>query len=242
MKVLVISDVHANLTALESVLNDAGKVDAVWCLGDVIGYGPDPNECVEKIRTLPNLVCIIGNHDAAVIGELDTVTFNPEAKKSIEWQKSKLNSDNADFIKALVKQVVIDKVTLVHGSPRSPIHEYLLNTYLATVNFSYFTTDYCFVGHTHLPVQFYLGKRDEHAQLLYLKENAPMVIPSRSIINPGSVGQPRDGDPRAAYMIYYPEKETLEHRRVKYNIKSVQERMRKSGLPDPHIERLNLGW
>ena len=242
MRILVISDIHANFTALETVLSDAGDFDTVWCLGDVVGYGPDPNQCIEVVRQLPNLVCLLGNHDAAVIGDLDVSTFNPEARVSIEWQKEEINSDGYDFLNNLPRQLVAEDVTLVLGSPRSPVFEYLLNTYLATVNFHYFSTDYCFVGHTHLPLQFHQGEQDKHAQLFYLQEHFPTELAVRSIINPGSVGQPRDGDPRASYAIFCSEEKTWEYRRVPYDIVAVQSRMRKAKLPEPHVERLALGW
>ena len=184
----------------------------------------------------------MGNHDAAVIGTLDVSTFNPEARRSIDWQKSEVNPDTFAFLAELPQQLIFDECTLVHGSPRSPVHEYLLNTYLATVNFQYFASDFCFVGHTHLPSQFYLPDGSKNAKLLYFKEKEPGELQVRSIINPGSVGQPRDGDPRASYAIFCTEGNIFELRRVAYDITAVQKRMRKARLPEPHIERLALGW
>ena len=242
MRILVISDIHANMTALETVLKDAENFDAVWCLGDLVGYGPDPNECVECIRSLPELVCLIGNHDAAVVNQLDASTFNPEARRSIEWTQEQLTAENLEYLSQLRNRIVLDQVTLVHGSPRSPTFEYLLDTYLATINFAYFETPYCFVGHTHLPVQYLLGNGQGFARLQIPPENKAIRMVSRSIFNPGSVGQPRDRDPRASYAFFDPENETWEYRRISYDIKAVQQRMRAASLPERHIQRLTGGW
>ena len=242
MRILVISDIHGNLTALETVLKDAGETDAIWCLGDLVGYGPDPNQCVDYVRHLPNLTCLIGNHDAAVIDEMDVSTFNPEARTSIMWTKDQISDENLAYIHNLPNRIVLDQVTLVHGSPRSPTFEYLLDTYLATVNFGYFDTSFCFVGHTHLPVQYLLGSGQNHAQLLIPPVKRPFQVIPRSILNPGSVGQPRDRDPRASYAIFDTEENTWELRRVGYDISSVQNRMREAGLPERHIQRIAAGW
>ncbi len=242
MRILVISDVHANLTALDTVLEDAGEVDGVWCLGDLVGYGPDPNECVERIRELPNLICLMGNHDAAAIGQIEISTFNPEARYSIEWMIGVLDAENFNYLKGLPTRLVKDQVTLAHGSPRAPIYEYLLDNYLATQNFDHFSTPYCFVGHTHLPAHFYYPNGQALAQLIIPKPNAGFRLRPRAIINPGSVGQPRDRDPRASYAIYDTESETWDYRRIPYDISDVQNRMRAAGLPERHILRLEMGW
>ena len=154
MRILIISDIHANLTALQTVLKAAGKFDATWCLGDLIGYGPDPNECVEVVRQLPNLTCILGNHDAAAINVIDTNSFNLDARTSIEWTQNRLTKESSTFLESLPQKVEIRDVTLVHGSPRYPIWEYLLDAQTATQNFEHFDTPYCFIGHSHLPVVF----------------------------------------------------------------------------------------
>ncbi len=242
MRILVISDIHGNLTALETVLAHAGEYDVAWCLGDLVGYGPDPNECVERVQALKNVVCILGNHDAAVNSQMDTSTFNPEARISIHWTQAHLTPANIEFLAHLPNRSFQDEVTLVHGSPRSPTYEYLLDTYLATINFSYFESPYCFVGHTHLPVQYLLKNGRGYADLLVPRENEIVEIQSRSILNPGSVGQPRDRDARAAYALFDPDKKTWEYRRVAYDIAAVQARMRAANLPDRHIQRIAAGW
>jgi diadenosine tetraphosphatase ApaH/serine/threonine PP2A family protein phosphatase len=242
MRILIISDIHANLTALDAVLNNAGQVDAVWCLGDLVGYGPDPDECVSRIRELPNLVCLLGNHDAAALGTIETDTFNTDARLAIEWTRSTLKPESVDFLKTLPEKQVVDFVTLAHGSPRQPVWEYLLDTRSATANFDYFDTPYCLVGHTHLPVLYYLPDESNVAQLLVPDASMKLTLPPRAILNPGSVGQPRDRDPRAAYATYDTEFNTFEFCRVHYNIASVQDRMEAVRLPERHIQRLSAGW
>ena len=242
MRVLIISDIHANLVALETVLEHAGEVDAVWCLGDVVGYGPNPNECIELLKEQPNMVSIMGNHDAAAIDELELNTFNPEARRSIEWMREILKAESYEFLGSRPRQLVMEGVTLVHGSPRQPIYEYLLDTRAATENFEYFTTDFCFIGHTHLPVLFYMEPGDYLAGLTIPPIQQKTRLKPRAIINPGSVGQPRDRDPRAAYALYDTEEETWHYKRVEYEITTTQDRMQKAGLPERHILRLEGGW
>ncbi len=243
MSILVISDIHANLNALEAVLDEAGDVDAVWFLGDLVGYGPDPNECIEKLRSLPNLVALTGNHDAATLKKLSTDSFNNEARRAVRWTQRQISKDNLAYLGELPAKVqVTDEVTLAHGSPRQPIWEYILNARSAKENFYFFETAFCFVGHTHLPSIFKSSNGDSDAELFVPFENAPVGLTDRMIINPGSVGQPRDRDPRAAYAKFDPDKKEIKFYRVSYEVNLVQERMREAELPDRHIDRLELGW
>ena len=242
MRTLVISDIHANLTALEAVLAAAGPIDATWCLGDLVGYGPDPNECIERIRSLPNLQCIMGNHDAAAVDSIEVDAFNPEARKTVLWTKEVLNQGNKDYLLNLPERIDLENFTLVHGSPFRPVWEYLLETRSATLSFEFFETPYCFVGHTHLPVSYLLPDDRLTAQLVVPEPTTSMTLAPRAILNPGSVGQPRDHNPHAAYAILDMAGYTLEWHRVEYNILSVQERMRKENLPERHIARLSSGW
>jgi predicted phosphodiesterase len=242
MPILVLSDIHANLTALEAVIQDAGKVEAVWCLGDVVGYGPDPNECITLVRRIPNLICLLGNHDAAAVNLISDYGFNPEARDSLEWTQNALSAKSRKFLEDLPESVVGNSVTLVHGSPRAPILEYLLDNFAAAENFAYFDTDYCFVGHSHLPVMFHHTGDNVLAHLAVLSEPQTCPMTPRLILNPGSVGQPRDRDPRAAYALYDPQNSTWQARRVAYDVAAVQARMRTAGLPDRHIARLATGW
>jgi len=242
MRILVISDIHSNLTALERVLSHAGEVDAVWCLGDIVGYGPEPNECIERVRSLPNLVCIIGNHDAAVLKQIDASAFNPEARQVIHWTQKIISEENLNFLRNLPERAFQDQVTLAHGSPRQPVWEYLLDTANATLSFAYFETAYCFVGHTHMPVIYQLADGDRQVRLQIPEPNTQISLNPRAIINPGSIGQPRDRDARAAYAIFDPEEGAWQYNRVPYDITQVQERMQAAGLPDRHIQRLSGGW
>ena len=238
MKTLVISDIHANLTALEAVLEDAGDIEATWCLGDIVGYGPDPNECIERIRFLPNLTCLLGNHDAAVIEEIDITSFNLEARISVGWTQSVINASSLKFLKDLPAITKSEGQTLAHGSPRHPIWEYLLDSRSVIENFEFFDTPYCFVGHTHLPVIYQLdGRHQMPAQIIPEPAEVIQLEPRA-----GSVGQPRDRNPFASYAIFDTETHLVENRRAKYDIEAVQARMRFANLPQRHINRLEIGW
>lgn len=243
MRVLVISDIHANLVALESVLEDAGQVDAIWCLGDVVGYGPDPNACIELLRSLKPQHWLAGNHDWAALGKLDMAEFNPLARQAALWTRKQLTAENYDFLSRLPthERATDPRFTLAHGSPRQPVWEYILDLQTAAANFAHFDTLYCLVGHTHVPVIFQLlngrvgVESPAPGELIQLGEQ-------RLIINPGSVGQPRDGDPRASYLILDTDALTITFRRVPYPIEETQARMQEAGLPPRLIHRLSYGW
>lgn len=242
MRILVISDIHANDTALEAVLRDAGSVDAVWCLGDLVGYGPEPNGVVEKLRSMPRLTCILGNHDAALVRRMDFEAFNGDARISLTWTENTLNPDNMAFLRSLPPQLVEGDITLAHGSPRDPTWEYVLNTLTARLNFSHFDTPYCLIGHTHIQSMFALDEKTDRVNAQMSRPGEIVALVPRAILNPGSVGQPRDRDPRAAYAILDRDKCTWEPRRVGYDIAAVQERIRAAGLPPRHALRLAEGW
>jgi len=242
MKSLILSDIHANITALEAVLEDAGDFNAAWVLGDLVGYGPDPNECIERVKSLPNLVCLIGNHDAATLGHINDISFNPTARQAIRWTRETITEENLDYLRQLPESIRFGEITFAHGSPREPVWEYLLDTRNATENFNFFYTPYCFVGHTHLPTIYFLNNGAYHAKLISPENDTIIRLLPRAIINPGSVGQPRDRDPRAAYALLDMDDMTIEFRRVRYDIQMVQERMRQANLPNRHIQRLADGW
>lgn len=242
MTILVLSDIHANLNALEAVIQDAGAVDAVWCLGDVVGYGPDPNECVELLTRLPNMICLLGNHDAAALGQIPLSLFNREARVSIEWVQSILSPDCLAFLKALPDRVIMDNVTLTHGSPRNPVWEYLLDTISAGENMHHFDTQICMVGHTHIPVAYLSANQNGQIDRAAMRPGVSLKLTQRAILNPGSVGQPRDRDPRAAYALFDPQQMTWQPRRVAYSIGGVQQRIFNAGLPTRHALRLMDGW
>ena len=247
MRYLLISDVHANLAAFEAVLEDAeGQYDKVWCLGDMVGYGPDPNECVELLLTFDHL-CIAGNHDWAVLGKLDIDDFNPDARFASLWTRERLTDPVRDYLDNLPIALLEEKVyTLVHGSPRHPIWEYILYPAVAQPNFKQFNTPYCFVGHTHSPVIFEEAENPKNLCDAIVPEfnNGPISLGQRRrlIINPGSVGQPRDGDARAAYGLLDIETNSFEHRRIPYPVSVTQEKMKKYDFPPRLWKRLAFGW
>jgi predicted phosphodiesterase len=242
-KVLVISDVHANAIALEAVLADAGEVDMTWCLGDVVGYGSQPNECIECIHSLPNLTCLMGNHDLAAIGDTALEAFNSDAKKALLWQRTRLNETSRNFLSTLPCKVIVQaEVSMAHGSPRDPIWEYIMNTLVARLNLTAFDTPWCFVGHSHFQAVFQFSAKTDEISIVVPRLAEQYEISERAILNPGSVGQPRDRDPRAAYAIFDPDAHTWEPRRVEYDIKTVQQMILEAGLPPRHAERLAGGW
>ncbi len=244
MRALVVSDIHANLTALDAVLKDAGTVDEIWCLGDMIGYGPDPNAVIERLRGLKNLTCcLLGNHDVALLGEMNFAVFNTEARKSLMWQQESISPENLAHLRTLPQNTIVrENVTLAHGSPRDPVWEYILNTLVARLNFEAFDTPYCFVGHSHIQCYFQLDLSKDRVSLEIPPVNQVVKLSPRIILNPGSVGQPRDRNPHAAYAIYDSTAETWQPRRAMYDIDSVQKRIRAAGLPEKHAARLMDGW
>jgi predicted phosphodiesterase len=244
MNILVISDIHANMTALEAVLAHARQVgyEAVWCLGDLVGYGPDPNECVEAVRTLPELVCLIGNHDQAALGKIPLERFNQEAREAADWTAETLTESNEAYLLSLPGRVSFDEFTLAHGSPRQPIWEYILDPQTADVNFDAFDTPYCLVGHSHLPLIFYRPTANGQTEMHPVPWDGQLDLQPRMILNPGSVGQPRDMDPRAAYAVLDADSGTWAPHRVAYDIEQVQRRMMQAGLPERQALRLMSGW
>lgn len=243
MRILVMSDVHANYTALEAVLKDAGAVDETWCLGDLVGYGPDPNAVVEEVQEIKNLTCLMGNHDFAVIGRMSLETFNGDAKRSLMYHEQVLSASNRDFIQSLPsKTKVRGEASIAHGSPRDPLWEYILNGMTASLNFEHFDTPWCFVGHTHIQSTFSQHAQNERVTVSQTAPDTVISLQQKMILNPGSVGQPRDRDPRAAYAIYDTEARTWTPKRVAYNIPEVQERIRSAGLPEKHAVRIAEGW
>lgn len=243
MLVGIVSDIHSNVVALDTVLRDMGPVDALWCLGDVVGYGPNPNECIESLLAQPHLdACLTGNHDAAVLGTVSVADFNAAAQQAVLWTREQLTAGSRQFLAQRPARKVADgEFTLAHGSPRDPIWEYIADTASARANFVCFETPVCLVGHTHVPAVFALGE-DGRVRLLSHGARLALRDGRRYIVNPGSVGQPRDSDPRAAYAVFDGEHGILEFRRVAYDIAETQQRMRAARLPARLIERLDYGW
>jgi diadenosine tetraphosphatase ApaH/serine/threonine PP2A family protein phosphatase len=245
MRRLVVSDIHSNLDAFQAVLDDAGPVDEVWCLGDVVGYGPDPNGCVDLLRSLPHL-CVAGNHDWATLGKLDLRDFNPDAREANLWNRQQLTPENLAYLDGLPETFLEEgRFSLVHGSPRYPIWEYIIYPATAEVNFEYMSTLYCLVGHTHTPVIFRLhgGEDGQGNEMIVPVPGAPLELgPEPLIVNPGSVGQPRDGDPRSSYLILDTQALTIEHHRVEYPVEITQAKMMEHDMPLRLVLRLGYGW
>ena len=244
MRVLIIADVHGNLPALEAVLADAGSVDEIWSLGDLVGYGPHPNEVVQLLRSLP-FRSLAGNHDLGSTGQADLSVFNADARAACLWTDAVLEDETRNYLQGLDTSSVFGSVHVAHGSPREPLWEYLTNVRLAEINFGYFGTQVCLVGHTHVPITF-RWRQDVHGAGAFSTAvpNAGDAIDpgaDRLIFNPGSVGQPRDGDPRAAYAVHEPATGRFNFHRVSYDIAATQAAMLSAGLPERLAFRLQYG-
>ncbi len=240
MRFAVISDVHANLEALEAVLKDIRKrrVEGILFLGDAVGYGPNPNECLQVLSDNCRIL-LAGNHDRAAAGLTDIEYFNEYAKKAVLWTRQVLTEKSRKLIENLPVQQKLKKenVLLVHSSPKEPeAWHYLVTLWDAEVNFQYFDERICILGHSHLP---FVIERLPSGEMITYNSTAGLGQNERYIINAGSVGQPRDGDPRACYVLF--EGGSSEFVRVEYNIKETQLKMRNAGLPLPLIERLSRG-
>jgi len=243
MRYAIIADIHSNLAAFTAVLADIehrGGVEEVWCLGDVVGYGPDPHECIALLRQT-NHVCLAGNHDWAAIGKLDTSYFNPEAAAACHWTARQLSPEDVDYLENLPLSIQKGDFTLVHGSPREPIWEYLLSTSEAKENFAYFQTQFCLAGHSHVPLVFSYSETGACSYSQFLPDTELTLGKSRLIINPGGVGQPRDGNPRASYAIFDSETRIIRLYRIPYDIDATQARMVEHGLPMRLVARLSHG-
>ncbi len=242
MRIALLSDIHANLMALEAVLEALPVYDQLWCLGDTVGYGPRPNECLDYIRGLGTYV-LTGNHDLACLGEVSLEDFNPLARRANEWTNTQLLPDLRTYLheRPATLQVEHD-TTLAHASPRDPIWEYIDSIPIARANFAHFSTRLCLVGHTHVPMLVELDQGGQmqfgHMQHGEVSLHQPG---SRYIVNPGSVGQPRDGNPEAAYAIWDTDAATIEFRRIGYDVGATQKQMLHAGLPVLLAERLAYG-
>ena len=242
MKYLVIADIHSNLEAFEAVLEDAqnhGGFGHTWCMGDVVGYGPDPAACIKLLKQL-DPVCVCGNHDSAAVGKIDTGDFSSEAARANRWTATQLSGGDREFLSGLPSLVVEDDFTIVHGSPRQHAWEYVAHTITAEDNFRCFDTRFCIVGHTHVPFLFTNDGVEVRGSVLRVGDMLELGD-NRLIINPGAVGQPRDRDPRASYAIFDAEEMVLHNYRVTYDVAATQEKMEKAGLPDFLVSRIAWG-
>jgi len=248
MRTLILGDIHSNLIALQAVMADAeerGGFNQIWCLGDTVGYGPDPRPCLELLRHYP-LLAVAGNHDQAATGQLGVEEFNGPAAEAALWTAQQLTEEERDFLSGLPLTTTFEDFTLVHGSLREPLWEYLLTEESAVATFKLLSTRYCLVSHSH--ISFICQEIRGNPTFIDFTEDQKFSLtgePSneeRWIINPGSVGQPRDQDPRPSYAIYDSgQGGVISRHRVSYDIGETQERMRQAGLPQRLIERLNYG-
>lgn len=241
MRIAVLSDIHSNLAALDAVLGSLGTVDAVWHLGDVVGYGPEPDGVVERLLVV-GAIGIKGNHDDAACGGESIERFTPEAGIAAEWTGSHMSEETRAYLVGLPERLEPRKgdFTLVHGSPREPLFEYLHTASAAHDNLAAFTTAYCLVGHTHVP----LVVREERGHMrarIVEPEGRVGLDERRAFLNPGSVGQPRDGDPAASYMLIDTEATAVTWKRVAYNVKTTQAAILAAGLPPRLARRLGSG-
>ena len=244
MKYGVFSDVHGNYEALKAVLAFYRKngVENFICCGEVVGYGPQPLECAETMRGLKNLSIVMGNHDAATVGKMDLKWFNPNAAWAIDFARGQLTGQAMDFLARLPERLENKDFTVVHGSPRKPLTEYMLSESQFTDNLKGWNISPCFIGHSHMPLYFRNGETGiPRTEFLKPAVRVP-VAAGPVMLNPGSVGQPRDGDPRAACGIYDPETKVFELYRVFYNVEATQQLMAGLKMPSILSERLSFGF
>ncbi len=245
MRYLIFSDIHGNLEALEAVLKDVSrkKIDRFIFLGDLVGYGASPNEVIQKVISLKPLSMVRGNHDKAACGLESIQTFNPVAAAAIQWARKNLNKKHLQLLAGLAKSplVIHKQMTICHGAPFDEDY-YIFGEFDAVEAFNYFDTPICFFGHTHFP--FIYLEKDEVVEGTFIQGNhveIKLEKGARYLINPGSIGQPRDRDPRAAYAIYDSEQRKIKFYRVEYDFKETQRKILEADLPSTLAERLSLG-
>lgn len=244
MRYGIISDIHSNLPALETVVSHLKReVDAFICLGDIVGYGAQPNECCELVRELKPIV-VAGNHDWGALEKIPSHHFNPYAEEAILWTRDRLSGENREFLSSLPKIQETPLFTLAHGSLRDPLEEYILSTPQARDTFSLLKTPILFFGHTHIPALFLQREGQLSVFATALGEGAKVKIEKgyRYLINPGSVGQPRDNNPWASAGIFDTDALEVEIRRYEYPIEDAQRRIISARLPLILAERLSFGW
>lgn len=242
MRVALISDIHANLSALDAVLRHGRRerTEAVWQMGDIVGYGPDPDAVVARLREV-GAVGVMGNHDAAAVGLIGTADFNPLAATACEWTAEAISADTRAYLEALPSTLRHGDFTCVHGTLREPLWEYLMTAEAAYAHFALQESPYSIVGHTHFPVVI----RESPGGGLEAEpagDRSVVVLgESRVCVNPGGAGQPRDGDPRGCYAVLDTDAMAVTFHRVEYDITAVQVRMYVAGLPEALASRLSHG-
>ena len=242
MRVAVLSDIHGNLHALDAVLESvaADAPDAVWCLGDLVGYGPRPNRCCTLVAERAD-VCLIGNHDLGVLGRLDLDDFSYDAAASARWTAEGLEDEPRAFLESLEPAGEAHDLAFYHASARDPVWEYVLSGPSALAAFAAADARLLLVGHSHVALSFSLGEDHLAGGLAPEGTELDLRTAERWLLNPGSVGQPRDGDPRAAYLMLDLDAGRADYKRVEYAVERTQAEIRERGLPEPLAERLAQG-
>jgi predicted phosphodiesterase len=243
MRVAVISDIHGNAHALDAVLADVAHdaPDAIWCLGDLVGYGPKPNECVRAVREAAS-VCLVGNHDLSVLGRLDLGDFTRDAAAAARWTQTVLGEAERAFLESLEPSSTQEGAELFHASARDPIWEYVLSEDSARASLEATSAPVVLVGHSHVALALALLVGDERlAGGLAPAGSEAELAPGRRLLNPGSVGQPRDGDPRAAWLLLDFGGGLARFRRCAYDVEATQAEIRAAGLPEQLAARLESG-
>ena len=245
MRAAVLSDIHANRQALETVLDavEEAGVEEIWCLGDMVGYGADPDACTALIRERASL-CLVGNHDLALLGALDISTFSEAASAAVEWTRANVGEETLEFLASLEPAASRAEVGLFHASPRDPIWEYVLSNDQADAGLDVQEERVGLIGHSHISLFFVRapGAPRHHAQGAQATDGTEIEVGEGEwLLNPGSVGQPRDGDPRAAWLELDTERWLARYHRLPYNIEGAAAAIRDAGLPEVLAERLELG-
>jgi predicted phosphodiesterase len=241
VRIVVLSDVHGNLAALEAVLSAVGSVDAIWHLGDAVGYGPQPQAVVDRLRGA-GAIWVRGNHDDAGGGSKSIELFNPDGYLAMQWTRAHIDEPTRKYLAELPELTKPEgmSVTLAHGSPSNPIWEYMNSAAVASRNVPYFDTQFCLVGHTHVAMAF-RATRGVMQMVPVTSRTRLRFGDKRAILNPGSVGQPRDGDARASYMVIDTDSGYVSWHRAEYDIEATQTAMAEAGLPHSLARRLSVG-
>ncbi len=244
MRVAVIADIHSNLAALEACLDsiEAAEADEIWCLGDVVGYGPEPDACADIVRERCSL-CLAGNHDLAVLGALDVEAFSETAAAAVRWTQNVIGEETLGFLRDLEPAGQRSGIDLCHASPRDPIWEYVLTREQAGACLDAQTERICLIGHSHVALFFTRpeGERGDVRSAQAADGSLIDVGGGRWLLNPGSVGQPRDGDPRAAWLVLDTEAESVLFKRSAYDIERTADSIVAADLPKPLADRLFIG-